>query len=227
MLPPIDRWWGRIAVAGLLAAVVVTALPWLSPRQRALGAVGPRDRRLTNLAAGISIEAPAGWTLSQHTGYRDTIVLLLHPDGSRISVTAALTPAHTTAELFRQNLPGLSASGLRVVSSVAGPRGSLTVDLGPGTEAPRGQRLRQSYLVREVAGGWQAIVLTLVCSEAVFDARNPALDFVLTRMGLDEPTPPASETRALGGGLPAGQSGGRSGTANGDRHTPAQEAGKR
>jgi hypothetical protein len=227
MWPPIDRRRAGIIGAGLLAAVVAAALTWMSPRERALGAVGPRDRRLTNLAAGISVEAPAGWTLSQHTGYRDTIVLLLHPDGSRISVTAAATPMRTAADLVRQNIPGLSASGLRVVSSLPGPRGSVTVDLGPGSDSSRGQRLRQSYLVRETPGGWQAIVLTLVCREGVFDARTPALDFVLTRMGLDEPTPPASDARGLSASVPSGESGGRSGTANGNRDAAAQQTGKR
>ena len=74
-------------------------------------AVGPHDRHLTSLRHGLAVEAPAGWTLSQHTGYGDTVVLLLHPDGSRISVSAAPTSVPDPATLFDQNRKGLVALG--------------------------------------------------------------------------------------------------------------------
>jgi hypothetical protein len=227
MSSPFDRRRPFSVAGHMFTTFAVAALIVASPSPSSLAAVGPRDRRLTNLAAGIAVEAPAGWTLSQHTGYRDTVVLLLHPDGSRISVTAAMTPARTAAELFRQNLPGLSASGMRVLASVLGARGALIVDLGPTAASDRNERLRQSYLVREVPGGWQAIVLTLVCRDGVFAARAPALDFVQTRMSLDEPTPASGETRGIGGLPAAGDSGGRTGAAGGNRNAPAQQADKR
>jgi hypothetical protein len=210
---------GRSFLIAALLALVVTSFS-----RPPLAAIGPRDRRLTNLAVGIAVEAPAGWTLSQHTGYRDTIVLLLHPDGSRISVTAALTPARTAAELLSKNVPGLNASGMRVLTSVAGARGTLMVDLAATATSDRKERLRQSYLVREVPGGSQAIVLTLVCREEVFAARAPALDFVLNRMSLDEPAPAAGQARGVGA---AGESGGRTGATDSNRNAPTQQPDKR
>ena len=226
MPSPFDRHRRHRVAGQILLTCAVTALIVPSSSPSLVAAIGPRDRRLTNLAAGIAVEAPAGWTLSQHTGYRDTIVLLLHPDGSRISVTAAMTPARTAADLVSQNVPGLNASGLRVLASVPGARGTLMVDLGAAATSNRHERLRQSYLVREVPGGWQAIVLTLVCRDDVFAARTPALDFVLTRMSLDEPTP-AGQTRGLGAAPAAGDSGGRTGSAGGDRNATTQQPDKR
>jgi hypothetical protein len=222
MSSPIDPRRSYSVAGQMFLACAVAALIVASPSQHPLAAVGPRDRRLTSLAAGIAVEAPAGWTLSQHTGYRDTIVLLLHPDGSRISVTAAMTRARTAAELFRQNLPGLNASGMRVLASAPGARGTWMVDLGPAAASNPTERLRQSYLVREVPGGWQAIVLTLICRDGVFATRAPALDFVQTRMSLDEPTPATGETRGIGALPSSVESGGRAGAAGGNRNAPAQ-----
>jgi hypothetical protein len=207
-------------------ATVVTTSIWLAGDEAA-AAVGPRDRRLTNVALGISVEAPAGWTLSQHTGYRETVVLLLHPDGSRISVNAAATPHRTVADFLKQNLRGLSASGVQVLSSTPGARGALMVDLAAPAGSKSGERLRQAYLVREIPGGWQAIVLTLVCREAIFSSRTPALDFVLNRMTLDEPPVPTGNARN-GNGLPAaGGSRGRAGSSDGNGNASAQQSDKR
>jgi hypothetical protein len=220
---------GRRGRAVVVCTALVAALStpsWLA-RRHADAAVGPRDRKLTNLAVGLSVEAPAGWTLSQHTGYRDTVVLLLHPDGSRISVNAAPTPHRTSTELLDQNLRGLTASGMKVLSSGPGPRGALLVDLGPPPSRSGGERLRQAYLVRDVPGGRQAIVLTLVCRENVCAGRTPALEFVLTRMAFDDPTLPAGDARN-GSALPAaGGSGGRTRAANGNGNTGAQQPDKR
>jgi hypothetical protein len=227
MSSPFDRRRLCNVASHMFKTFAIAALIGASISRPTHAAVGPRDRRLTSLAAGIVVEAPAGWTLSQHTGYRDTLVLLLHPDGSRISVTAAMTPARTAAELFRQNLPGLNAAGMRVLASVPGARGALIVDLGPAAASTRDERLRQSYLVRAVPGGWQAIVLTLVCRDGVFAARTPALDFVQTRMGFDDPAPAGGELRSLGGLPAAGGSGGRTGAAGGDGNTPTEQPDKR
>src|SRR5436309_1498840 len=78
-------WWPmRTSRVVLVAASAVTALVVGDPAR----AIGPRDRHFSRARHGIGVEAPAGWTLSQHTGFGDTVVLLLHPDGSRISLSA-------------------------------------------------------------------------------------------------------------------------------------------
>lgn len=182
-------------------------------------AVGPQDRRLTNVRTGISVEAPAGWTLSQHTGYGDTVVLLLHPDGSRISVTAANTTARDAAVLFAQNRPGLVAQGLTPSPVGRGPRGSLAIDL---TRSGQGDKVRQLYLVRDIPGGRQAVVLTAICRVDSFAAHSSALDFVVTRLGLDDPAAPTGLTHAdnpisgLGGRGARGGQGGQSGQGGPD-----------
>jgi len=225
MSPPIGRR-GRLTVVCTAFAAIVAMSSWFA-RQHANAAVGPRDRRLTNLAVGLSVEAPAGWTLSQHTGYRDTVVLLLHPDGSRISVNAASTPHRTTTELLNQNLRGLTASGMKVLSSSPGPRGAVLVDVAAPPSHGSEERLRQVYLVREVPAGRQAIVLTLVCRASVCGDRTPALDFVLTRMAFDDPAVSAGDART-GSGLPAaGGSGGRTRATDGNGNTGAQQPDKR
>lgn len=217
---------GRIVFLYAALAAIVAAPSWIT-RHQAKAALGPRDRRLTNLAVGLSVEAPAGWNLSQHTGYRDTVVLLLHPDGSRISVNAAPTRHRTASDLFNQNLRGLTSSGMKVLSSAPGPRGALLVDLGPPPSHGSGERLRQAYVVREIPGGLQAIVLTLVCREAVCAGRTPALEFVLTRMTFDDPASPAADARS-GSALPAaGGSGGRTRPADGNGNTGAQQSDQR
>lgn len=167
-------------------------------------ALGPHDRRLTNARLGISVEAPAGWILSQHTGYADTVVLLIHPDGSRISVTAAKTEARDAHALLTQNGRGLAAQGLIATPVGPGTRGSLAVDLSaPG----RPDKMRQLYLVRDVPLGRQAIVLTLVSETKSFPSRTAALDFVAARLTLDEPLPPSTgSSRGTGSAGAAGNS---------------------
>lgn len=192
----------RPLAAFALAAPALAALSLIGAGA-APAAIGPRDRHLFSGRQGISVEAPAGWTLSQHTGYGETIALLLHPDGSRITVTAATTTAPDTAALFQQNRPGLLAQGLPPVSTAAGPRGFFAVDI----EAPRrAERIRQLYLVREIPEGRQAVILTLVSRASVFAAQTPALDFVASRLGLEDPVLPLPSV-ASGGAGTAGSTG--------------------
>ena len=177
----------------------------LVPRER-LKALGPNDRRLTNSRTGVSVEAPGGWTLSQHTGYADTMVLFIHPDGSRITVAAAPTEVATPDALFLQNRPGLIAQGLVPAPALPGLRGALAVDLGA---AGRSEKLRQLYLVREVPLGHQAIILTLVAPIRSFASRTDALDFVASRLSLDDPSASSESKRVPGrapgtGGVGAG-----------------------
>jgi len=162
-------------------------------------AVGPHDRHLTSLRHGLAVEAPAGWTLSQHTGYGDTVVLLLHPDGSRISVSAAPTSVPDPATLFDQNRKGLVAQKLTPSTPQRGPRGFLSVDIA----APdRPERLRQLYFVRPTSVGKQAIILTLIARASAFSVHMAALDFVANRLTFDEPVPPAGWSKLPGPSVP-------------------------
>lgn len=190
VLRPIDRLVRRLGAPAMFAASMALSLVVPSP----VAAVGPQDRRLTNARSGISVEAPAGWTLSQHTGYGDTVVLLLHPDGSRISVTAALTSARDAVALFAQNRPGLAAEHLEPSPIGRGPRGSLAINLARSDQGS--EKVRQLYLVRDIPGGRQAIVLTLIGRADSFATHSSALDFVATRLGLDDPATPVGSTRA-------------------------------
>lgn len=162
-------------------------------------AIGPHDRHLTSLRHGLAIEAPAGWTLSQHTGYGDTVVLLLHPDGSRISVSAAPTDARDPATLFDQNRKGLLAQKLSPSAPQPGPRGFLAVDI---TAPDRPERLRQLYFVRPTAAGNQAVILTLIARASAFSVHTSALDFVANRLTFDEPAPPAGSAKLQGPAVP-------------------------
>jgi hypothetical protein len=182
----------------VIAAVTATLVGINASR----AAINPKDRRLSDTRTGITIEAPAGWTLSQHTGYGDTLVLLLHPDGSRISVSVARTTVRDAAALYEQNRAGLAAQGLSPTAKGPGPRESLAVDLGA---SGRPDKIRQLYLVRDVPGGRQALVLTLVGRADGFTTRTPALDFVATRMGWEDPAPvPGSPRLGNGGSSGAG-----------------------
>ena len=174
--------------------IVLAALAFIGTMQMlssldSAHAIGPHDRHLTSTRHGISIEAPAGWSLSQHTGYGDTVVVLLHPDGSRISVTAAPTHAADARALFEQNRKGLVAQHLVATEPQPGPRGFIVVDLAAPSSP---NRLRQLYLVRPTASGNQAIVVTLMGKGTAFAEQRSALEFVVTRLELDDPERPAS-----------------------------------
>ena len=171
-----------------LAAIALAGTMKLLSSINSAHAIGPHDRHLTSTRHGISIEAPAGWTLSQHTGFGDTVVVLLHPDGSRISVTAAPTQLADGRALFEQNRKGLVAQHLIPSDPQPGPRGFVVVDL---TSPTGSSRLRQLYLVRPTASGAQAIVLTLMGKGNAFAEQRSALDFVVTRLEFDDPERPA------------------------------------
>lgn len=161
------------------------------------GALGPNDRRLTDVRSGISVEAPAGWALSQRTGYAGTIALFVYADGSRISVTAMPTVTRDADALYKQNRPGLVAQGLVPSPATPGARGSVSVDLGA---VGRPEKMRQLYLVRDIPAGHQAIVVTLVSNAKSFAARTPALDFVASHLTLDDPPSASGSNRAPSGG---------------------------
>jgi hypothetical protein len=180
----------------VLVAVAAVAVLAFSHTGRAL-AISPRDRHFSSASQGIAVEAPPGWILSQHTGFGDTIVLLLHPDGSRISVSAAATTARDSAALFEQNRKGLVAQKLTPSTPQPGPRGFLMVDIAGPDQT---ERLRQLYLVRPTPLGQQAVILTLVGRASAFDDHASALEFVATRLTLEDPAPPPTAATAISKG---------------------------
>ena len=181
----------RRTLAKLVAtAAVISVVAALASSARALG---PRDRHLTSVRHGVSVEAPAGWTLSQHSGYGDTVAVMLHPTGGRISVTASPTTAADGRALFEQNQQGLLAQKMVPAAPQAGPHGFTSVDIAV---AGRSDRVRQLYLVRPTPQGKQGVILTLVCRDTLFAELVSALAFVADRLELDDPAvpPPASSS---------------------------------
>jgi hypothetical protein len=151
-----------------------------------LVAASPRDRRFFNARYGVGVDAPPGWTLSQHTGYPNILVVLLHPNGGRISVSAALTPALDAQSLAEQNRHGLEAQHFVIARAGAGPRGGVQVDAHSNT---RSDLLRQLYLVRPIGKGIrQAIVLTLVARSETLTALAPGFDWAVAHLALEPPT---------------------------------------
>jgi hypothetical protein len=144
-----------------------------------------RERRFFSARLGVGIEAPTGWTLSQHTGYPDIIVVLIHPDGSRISVSVAPTPVADARALAEQSRRGLEAQHLSITHVAAGPRGGVLLD---ARNAARGSELRQLYLVRAVGGGKrQAVVLTLAARAETVGVAVTAFDWAVTHLQLEVP----------------------------------------
>jgi hypothetical protein len=171
---------GRITAAAILA----TAAPSLATIPDALAA---RERQFFSARAGVGVQAPAGWTVSLHTGYPKILCLLLHPGGSSISLAVddAVTVANAQA-LAEQNRPALAAQGLEVTALTPGPRGTSQLD---ARSEHRHQVLRQLYLVRDVPWGHQAIVLTLTAPAADAGAATGALDWVAAHLDLQPPSP--------------------------------------
>jgi hypothetical protein len=158
-------------VASVLAARAVTG--------------ASRDRRFFSAHEGVGVEAPLGWTLSLHAGYPEILCVLLHPDGSRISLSAALTKAADAKALAEQSRRGLEAQHLAIASVAAGPRGGVLLEARGGARAAR---LRQLYLVRAVgAGKSQGIVVTLSTRAETLAGAGPAFEWVLAHLELERP----------------------------------------
>jgi len=193
------------AAALTLIALVALAAP-------DAGAVGAKDRRFFSARAGIGVDAPAGWTISTHTGYPSIIVLLLHPDGSRISVAVAETPAASARELVELNRKGLEAQKLAVTSVGAGARGGVEVASRAGA---REESLVQLYMLRPLPTGVrQAIVISLFVRTEAVALHRPAFDGVVAKLMLETPETPASgaaspATAAADGRPPANGGAGR------------------
>ena len=181
--PPVTA---RAAALTLIALVALTASD--------AGAIGPKYRRFFSARAGIGVDAPAGWTISTHTGYPNIIVLLLHPDGSRISVAVSETPAATARELVELNRKGLEAQKLTVASVGAGARGGVEV---ASRAAARDESLVQLYMIRPLPTGVrQAIVISLFARTDTVALHRPAFDGVVAKLTLEAPETPASAAPA-------------------------------
>jgi hypothetical protein len=152
-----------------------------------LSAVGvgaaTRERRFFSARLGVGVEAPVGWTLSLHTGYPEILVVLLHPDGSRISLSAAPTTAADAHALVEQSRRGLEAQHLAITRVANGTRGGVLVDTRGG-----GRELRQYYLARAAgAGKRQGVVLTLATRAATLASAGPAFDAAVASLQLELP----------------------------------------
>src|SRR5688572_27848035 len=150
----------RTTGLSLVVALAAIAVAQLAPAQTTRGS-SSKERRYFSARHGVGIEAPPGWTLSQHTGYPSVLVALVHPGGSRISLAVDKTAASDAADLVKQSKPGLAAQGLTVERVYPGPHAGMQVDARADS---RGQALRQLYIVRDIDAGRdakQAIVLTL------------------------------------------------------------------
>jgi hypothetical protein len=163
----------------------------ISGAHQASAATAPKDRRYASARHGISVEAPTGWTLSTHTGFPSILVLLVHPDASRISIAVSDSAEKTPRDLAETNRKGLETQGLKIIGVRAGARGGIEVE---AQSAPRAESLVQLYLLRAPAapGPRQAIVITMVTPTASLVVHRAAFDYVVGKLGLN-PLPDAPD----------------------------------
>lgn len=174
-----------VSVSIALPVVATLALALVALDWGAAGAAS-RDRRFFSARHGVGVEAPTGWALSQHTGYPEIIVVLLHPDGSRISVSVAPTKAADARQLAEESRKGLEAQHLVIGRVGPGPHGGVLVD---AKNAARASELRQLYFVRPIGGGKrQAVVLTLVARSDALALAAPAFDWAAAHVTFAPPT---------------------------------------
>jgi hypothetical protein len=155
-----------------------------------------RERRFFSARHGIGVEAPPGWTLSQHTGYPTVLVALVHPGGGRISLAVDKTTVKDAAALVEQSRPGLTAQGLTVERVGAGPHSGVQLE---ARAAKRNQALRQLYIVRTFdAGpdGKQAVVVTLAAPATELSATTGPFDWVIAHLAFETPVRPDAKPDA-------------------------------
>ncbi|HVU49584.1 MAG TPA: hypothetical protein VHL80_02795 [Polyangia bacterium] len=180
-------------------ALVLAALAIVLGARAAAGA--SRERRFFSAREGVGIEAPGAWTLSLHTGYPEILCVLLHPDGSRISLSAAPTTAPDAKALAEQSRKGLEAQHLAIAKIADGPRGGVLLE---AHGARKDTELRQLYLVRGAgAGKRQGIVVTLSTRAATLATAGPAFDWAVAHLALEVPLD-AEETAAKPSAHPGG-----------------------
>jgi len=176
----------RTTGLSLVFALAAIAVAQLAPAQTTRGS-SSKERRYFSARQGVGIEAPPGWTLSQHTGYPSVLVALVHPGGSRISLAVDKTTVSDAAALVEQSKPGLAAQGLTVERVYPGPRGGIQID---ARAERRNQALRQLYIVRDIDGGRdgkQAIVLTLAAPFDQLAGATGPYEWVLSHLALETP----------------------------------------
>jgi hypothetical protein len=192
----------RLATSALAVALAASLLA--APAR----AAGPTERRFVSARNGITVEAPTGWTLSTHTGFPNILVLLLHPDGSRISIAVSETQAKDAREVAEPNRRVLERQTGSAVTARAGARNGVELD---GQAASRSEAIVQLYLVRALApeGPRQAIVVSLIAPAPSLPLRRADLDFVIGKLGLTAITLPAPTAPAKigAGGSSAGERG--------------------
>jgi hypothetical protein len=151
--------------------------------QAAIGA--SRERRFFSARLGVGVDAPTGWTLSLHTGYPEILCVLVHPDGSRISLSAAVTKAADAKTLAEQSRRGLEAQHLTITRVGPGPRGGVILE---ARGAGRPTELRQLYVVRPAgAGKSQGVVLTLSTRTELLATAATAFDWTIAHLALEPP----------------------------------------
>jgi hypothetical protein len=176
----------RTTGLSLVVALAAIAVAQLASAQTSRGSSN-KERRYFSARHGVGIEAPPGWTLSQHTGYPSVLVALVHPGGSRISLAVDKTTVSNAAALVDQSKPGLAAQGLTVERVYPGPRAGIQID---ARAERRNQALRQLYIVRDIDGGRdskQAIVLTLAAPFDQLAGATGPYEWVLSHLALETP----------------------------------------
>jgi hypothetical protein len=176
----------RVAMAAAAIAIVVAA----SAAADTTRTGSSRERRFFSARHGVGVDAPPGWTLSQHTGYPTVLVALVHPGGSRISLAVDKTTVKDAAALAEQSKPGLTAQGLTVDRIAPGPHNGVQLD---ARAARRNQALRQLYIVRSFDSGpdgKQAVVVTLATPIADLAAASGPFDWVLAHLTFETPVRP-------------------------------------
>ena len=182
----------RAVLAAAAIATVVAASAFADTARTG----SSKERRYFSARHGVGLEAPPGWTLSQHTGYPTVLVALVHPGGSRISLAVDQTAVKDAAALVEQSKPGLLAQGLTIERVSPGPHGGVQVD---ARAAYRKQALRQLYIVRGVPGGpegKQAVVVTLAAPAADLAAASGPFEWVLAHLQLETPVRPDAKPDA-------------------------------
>jgi hypothetical protein len=158
-----------------------------------------RDRRFFSARLGVGVDAPTGWTLSLHTGYPEILCVLVHPDGSRISLSASATKATDAKALAEQSRRGLEAQHLSITRVAPGARGGVLLE---AKGAGRPTELRQLYIVRPAgAGKSQGVVLTLSTRADVLATAAPAFDWTVAHLALEPPSG-ADDVSGPDGGAP-------------------------
>jgi hypothetical protein len=179
----------RVVLAAAAIAIAAAAAAFADTTRSS----SSKERRFFSARHGVGIEAPHGWTLSQHTGYPTVLVALVHPGGSRISLAVDQTTVKDAAALVEQSKPGLVAQGLSIDRVAPGSHNGVQLD---ARAARRNQALRQLYVVRSFEGlpDKQAVVVTLATPTTELAAATGPFEWVLAHLTFEAPIRPEAKT---------------------------------